>query len=338
MKECIDVNKIKDYIEINYGFNVENVENVKSSYKIITENGGYCLKIIEYEFSHFYFILSAMKHLQKHEFKYIPNFILNRENKEYGKIGEYYAYLTEWVPSRVSNYDNPLELSKISTKLGELHECSKNFILTDQMKPRIGWFSWLNVFTTRMNEILDFEKRINQKVQKSKFDILYLENIHSEVERAEKSILGLDKNNYLSFMEKEVFRGGFCHHDYAHHNILVDDYENLNIIDFDYCILDSHLHDLSSLLIRAMKDGRWDKNKADIILESYKRAYDIEDHELPLIREFIRFPQYFWQLGIQVYWEQQSWGEEFFINKLQKYLNDVKEREEFIDTYFKGGD
>lgn len=30
------------------------------------------------------------------------------------------------------------------------------------------------------------------------------------------------------------------------------------------------------------------------------------------MREFIRFPQAFWQIGLQVYWEQQPWGEEFF--------------------------
>ena len=56
------------------------------------------------------------------------------------------------------------------------------------------------------------------------------------------------------------------------------------------------------------------------------------------MREFIRFPQAFWQLGIQVYWEQQPWGEEFFLNKLEKYLEDSDEREDFIDSYFEGGD
>ena len=56
------------------------------------------------------------------------------------------------------------------------------------------------------------------------------------------------------------------------------------------------------------------------------------------MREFIRFPQAFWQIGLQVYWEQQPWGEEFFLNKLQRYLEDCDEREEFIDSYFKGGD
>ena len=338
MKECIDTIRIKDYIEENYSLNVKDVEKVKNSYRVITEDKGYCLKVINYEFSHFYFILSAMKHLQKNQFQNIPDFILNKDNKEYGILDGKFVYLTEWIPSRVSNYDNPMELSGISTKLGELHECSKNFRLNHKMKARIGWFSWENVFSIRRDEIVNFKKRINQKAYKSDFDLLYLENIDAEINKAEESILGLSRNNYFESMQKEVFKGGFCHHDYAHHNILVDDDGNFNIIDFDYCILDSHLHDLSSLLIRSMKDGKWEKGKADLILESYRKAHDIQSYEIPLIREFIRFPQCFWQLGIQVYWEQQPWGEEFFINKLKKYLDDIKEREEFIDTYFKGGD
>ena len=64
---------------------------------------------------------------------------------------------------------------------------------------------------------------------------------------------------------------------------------------------------------------------------------DVSEEEVPIIREFIRFPQAFWQIGLQVYWEQQPWGEDFFINKLEKYLDDRELREKFIDSYFVGG-
>ena len=52
------------------------------------------------------------------------------------------------------------------------------------------------------------------------------------------------------------------------------------------------------------------------------------------MKEFIRFPQGFWQLGIQMYWEQQPWEERFFIERLQKYLNDREEREQFVESFF----
>jgi len=147
----------------------------------------------------------------------------------------------------------------------------------------------------------------------------------------------LQRNNYVKIMEREVFKRSFCHHDYAHHNILIDDNKNINIIDFDYCILDSHLHDLCSLLIRNMKDGKWEKEKCDLILDAYSGNMEVKKDEIPIIREFIRFPQTFWQIGLQVYWEQQPWGEDFFVSKLEKYLDDRTEREAFINSYFSGG-
>ena len=52
------------------------------------------------------------------------------------------------------------------------------------------------------------------------------------------------------------------------------------------------------------------------------------------MKEFIRFPQEFWQIGLQVYWEQQPWGEEFFIKKLNKYLNSIEDRTRFINNFF----
>lgn len=333
-----DTEKIKRFIEDNYDLNVIEVEKVKNSYKISASTGTYCLKTIKYKFPHFYFILSAMKHLKKNGFQDIPDFILNNNKKEFGMLNGKYVYLTEWIPSRVSNFDNPIELSLISVELAKLHKASLGFNIDNKMNPRIGWFSWEKVFETRKNEILDFQKRIYQKAHKSDFDLLYLDSIDNEIKRAERSICGLNKNNYTRIMEKEVFKRGFCHHDYAHHNILVDSEGDFKVIDFDYCILDSHIHDLSSLFIRSMKDGKWSSRKADIIMYSYEKVFETGTDELPLMREFIRFPQTFWQIGIQVYWEQQPWGEEFFVSKLQKYLNDCKEREEFIDCYFKGGD
>lgn len=339
MDKGIDGFKIKKYIEGNYKIAVNTVEKVKNSYKIVgTDDEGYCLKIVKYEFSHFYFIYSAIKHLQKNGFSDIPEFIADKYGREYGKLDNKYVYLTKWIPSRVSNYDNLIELSLVAEELAKLHKRSRGFIINNKMKPRIGWFSWEKVFDTRKNEMLDFKDRISRKFYKSDFDLLYLENIEKEINRAEKSIDGLKKNNYFKVMEKEVFKGGFCHHDYAHHNILVDKCGKLNIIDFDYCILDSHIHDLASLLIRSMKDGKWDSRKADFILNSYEKEVEVENYEIPIIREFIRFPQAFWQIGIQAYWEMQPWGEEFFINKLKKYLCDCNEREDFIESYFKGGD
>ena len=42
-----------------------------------------------------------------------------------------------------------------------------------------------------------------------------------------------------------------------------------------------------------------------------------------------------WQVGIQYYWEKQNWGEEFFMTKLKKIIDDREEREEFVEEFEK---
>nr|DAD54205.1 TPA_exp: spore coat protein, CotS family [Clostridium autoethanogenum DSM 10061] len=203
------------------------------------------------------------------------------------------------------------------------------------MNPRIGWFKWIDTFKTRESEILDFKKRILKKDHKEEFDILYLNSMEKEISIAEKSIKDLKKTRYLDEMKQEILNNGFCHHDYANHNILIDTEGEINIIDFDYCILDTHLHDLASLLIRRMKNGKWNMNNASFIVDAYSTINVVKTEHIPIMSAFMEFPQGYWQLGIQYYWEKQPWGEEAFIKKLKRILGDTRERLEFIDEFKK---
>ncbi|GIM29642.1 spore coat protein [Clostridium polyendosporum] len=327
----MEIGEIIEIVKKNYGIVSNSCKKIKNIYKISTEDEDYCLKVIDYQYPHFHFILSAIQHLQKKGFKTIPQIIKTCFETSFISLGEKYAYLTPWVISRESNYDNPIDLLKASLKLSELHVCSEGFNITKKMKPRIGWLRWGKIFGVRGDEILDFRKRIYQKAYKSEFDKLYLSIMDEELKRVEWSIKNLLQSNYLELMKKEVMKRGFCHHDYAHHNVLVNSTGEINIIDFDYCILDTHLHDLASLLIRSMKDGKWDLKKAFFIFDAYAANKRIDQDEIPIMAAFVEFPQQYWQLGIQYYWEQQPWEEEFFIKKLMRYIYDREERQEFVN-------
>ena len=84
-------------------------------------------------------------------------------------------------------------------KLAELHKCSEGFITNLHMKPRVGWFTWINVFETRKDEILDFKYRIQKKSNKSQFDKLYLSCLNEEIENL---ISGNEETNNTKNSEK----------------------------------------------------------------------------------------------------------------------------------------
>ena len=326
----MEIEEVKKIVGDRYSLNISGMEKIKNVYKIEANSINYCLKVIKYDLGHFIFIINAIKHLQKSGFKSIPEIIPDRDGKEYIELGGFLAYLTNWVEARECNYDNPIDIKTAAVKLGELHLSSEGFNVTKEMNPRIGWLKWPQNFRTRTDEILDFKKRIDKKHKKTEFDEMYLEIMDDELERAKMSVLDLESSDYYFQMLREMKKKGFCHHDFAHHNVLISEETKVNIIDFDYCILDTHLHDLASLLIRRMKNGKWSMANASYILDCYNSVYKIEDTDLPIIASFIEFPQGYWQVGLQYYWEKQAWGEEYFLSKLLKIKEDSEDRQEFI--------
>ena len=327
--------EILKYLGSYYNRVFIDIKKVKGTYKLLDKgNNLYALKVVKYDFGHFYFILSAILHLKKNNYNCIPEIIKTKNGELYIKFNEYYAFLSQWIEGRICNYNNDDELEKATLNLANMHIKSKNFLLNKEMNPRIYWFSWIDIFLTRKNEILDFKNRIKQKANKSEFDLYYMDNLKKQLEIADDSINGLINSNYTSVMERHIKKLEFCHHDYANHNLLIDHRNNIHLIDFDYCILDSHLHDLSSIIIRNMKSGNWNNKKCANIIEKYSSIYPILDEELEVMKYFIMFPQEFWQIGIQKYWEQQPYKEEKYIEKINRYINDCDEKIKFLRDFF----
>ena len=106
-----DINEIKDIVEENYGINIKSISKVKNSYNVKADEGEYCIKNIKYDFPHFNFIISAIEHLQKRQFKTIPEILPNKLGNKYIKIDEDYA----------------IETLKIFKELSEaIKECKNN--------------------------------------------------------------------------------------------------------------------------------------------------------------------------------------------------------------------
>ena len=325
---------IVEVLNRSYNIKFTKVEKIKNVYKAYSTCGiNYCLKVSGTNIKKLNFIIGAISHIQNRNHDIIPEIIKTKDENKYIKLNELYAYLSLWIDSRHSNFEDREELSRVSKKIAQLHNLSNGFKVSEDMEIRIGWFSWPSVFDTRKHEILDFQNRITQKACLDNFDKLYLDNVRTEIKTAQKSIEGLEKSQYQKIMRKEIMKMGFCHHDLANHNVLIDRKNNINIIDFDYCILDSHLHDLGSLLIRAMRNGKWNYEISQNIINSYCNEIPINREELEIIREFIRFPQEFWQIGLQKYWEQRNWSEKKYYNRLCDYLNDRGKRRNYLDNF-----
>ncbi|EGO88618.1 spore coat protein, partial [Clostridium botulinum C str. Stockholm] len=78
---------------------------------------------------------------------------------------------------------------------------------------------------------------------------------------------------------------------------------------------------------------KWDIDNAKRILGTYNSINKVESDDIPIMAAFMEFPQDYWQRGIQYYWEKKPWGEEFFIKKLERYIEDREEKQQFIEEF-----
>lgn len=320
---------LKKLIKNSYGIETIEMEKIKNVYKIKTQDGLRCLKFSKYDWEQFRFIISAIQYLLDKDFKSVLPFYNTLDGECFIKLEGGYAFMCDWIESRVANFKNPIELKMCIETLSSLHILSKGFT-PPQVKGRNYYGRWIKKFKKRCEELLYFKALIKSKDAISEFDSIYLKYFDAHYRQGLKAVRDLEGSKYFIIMEKHKSFSGFCHHDTANHNFLIADEKKIYMIDFDYCIMDSHLHDISSLIIRNLKHGNWNFYTLDYVLDIYTRNIYIDDDELYLIFCFMEFPQDFWQIGLQYYVEKQPWEEEFFLRKLNRIVLDSVDRMDFI--------
>jgi CotS family spore coat protein len=325
--------ELKDYLSLKYDINIQDITPVKNVIRVSTDKGYKCLKRAKYDEGQFNFILSAVKHLLNKGFDMILPFIPTRDGELYVEMENGYGFLTEWVESRECNYSNPIELKMAAAALAKLHKASEGFSPREVPDVRMGWGRWIEKFSKRVNDMLMFKEIIKGRDSLTYFDTMYLNNADYFINQGIQAIKHLGKTKYFELMDREMKKQSFCHHDYANHNVLITGGFDVYIIDFDYCICDTRIHDLASLIIRNMRHGNWNMEKAQYITDCYLLEGSIVPDEIPVINAFLEFPQDFWQVGLQYYVEKLKWEEEHYNRRLERVINDKADRQVFLDQF-----
>lgn len=329
----MEKNDLLEFLSTTYDIEMSDITPVKNVIRISTKSGDKCLKKVKYNEPQFLFVLSAIEHLLKNGFNKILPFLPAADGRLYFRLGNSFYFLTEWINSRECDYSNPVELRMAAVSLAELHEASKNFNPGAEVEDRIAWGKWEYKFEKRIREMQSFKEIIDSKRTLTYFDRLYGANIDYFIDQGVSSIEHLRNTKYLQLMAEEIKKKSFCHHDYAHHNVLISSNFNVYLIDFDYCICDTRIHDLSSLIIRNLRHGNWDMEKARYIIDCYCRKGYLLTDEVPVMNTFMEFPQDFWQVGLQYYVEKLKWEEDHFNKRLERVINDIPGRQSFLNEF-----
>lgn len=211
--------------------------------------------------------------------------------------------------------------------LALLHECMELPADTEELLPT---FSPTAEYVKRNKELKRVRKFLKQKSQKTGFEIALLNTFNLFLEQA------LTVTEEWSSYENSLHLPNniFCHGDYQYHNILRKG-EDWFIINFEKCLPDSPVRDLYHLLRKLLEKGGWSVSLGRELLAAYDKVRPLSAINRIDLYYRLAYPEKFWKIANFYYNSGKAWIPERNQEKLDKLIEQEKEKQHFLDELFR---
>lgn len=320
-------------IERQFGIEIESIKPNRGVYFLKTNKGMKCLKKIDYGTQKLLFVYGAKEHLRNNGFPRVDMYCLNSEGLPYAMVNEDIYTLSEWVEGRECDFQNDDDLKNAARNLANLHLASKGYDPPENSKLKSDLGRWPNMMDKRIKSLEKMRDMARKKSNKTPFDLDYIKSIEFYKSLGKRAMKVLDSSDYMDICRVTDEEKSFCHHDYTYHNIVIDNNNEVNVIDFDYCKKEIKSYDISSFMIKALKKLEWNVEYAKLIIDEYNSINVLKPEEYRVIFAFLLFPQRFWRLSNRYYYNEVNWAQNTFNNKIQELINEQNNYMKFIDDF-----
>lgn len=318
------------YVDLfkRFGLKVTDVVPLRNVYLLFTDSGNKILKKVEYSRENLQFIYEAIEYIRPN-FDRIMKFTKTVEGDIYTTWnGELYCVM-DVVEGRECEFSNPLDVSIASKGIAELHKASEGYRCTLPEKCLVG--RAIENFKRRCEELRFFKRLAMLHEYKSSFDEVFLTHVDYYLEEVEKSVEMLNSSSYLKICSEED-KIVICHHDLAHHNILINENKAF-FIDFDYAVVDLKVHDIANFISKAVKNFAFDLDRAKGIITDYCTINTLDRRELEVLKALLTFPEDFYSISKDYYGRRKEWEEDTFLDRLIRKVEYKEDREEFLSNF-----
>lgn len=317
-------------ISQEFDLTVKNIIPFKDFFIIDTSNGKKILRKLNFSPERIWFIHGAKEHLYSNNFYNLDRYICNKEGLPYVNIDGICYTITEAVQGRECDFEKREDVIKASIALAEMHKASRGYVPPAQCLAKDDLGNLPTNFLKRLDEI----KRIKKAAQREKgsLDYLILKYIDYFYNLGENAVYLLAESKYKELVEKTRKERLFCHHDYTHSNIIMDNSET-SIVNFSLCSFELKVYDIANLLRRKMRKCYWDIKEAKVIIDAYTSVEPISDDEFFVMKIMLQFPQKFWRVINKYYNSRRCWMDRTFEKKFKEVIEEIEYHTEFLGKY-----
>lgn len=334
-KYDLDVNLFSEFDLLVY-----DVIPVRKVFILNTDKGDKVLKKVSYDTNQLQFINYGIEYIRNNNFNRIIEFQKTKNKFIYVPWKDEIYCIMDLVEGRECEYSSPVDVMLASKALAELHKASEGLMHDEEFKAlllknqkRYLGGKVIERFNQKLRELKFFKSITTLYENKNEFHNIFLEHEKYYEKNIRKSIKILQNSNYFSLCEEKE-KIVFCHHDLAHHNILINN-EQVYFLDFDYAVVDLKVHDICNFINKAIKNFGYDIEKCHSILEGYTKVNPLDHREIVVLYGMLSFPEDFYSVAKDYYTREKQWSEEIFLNRLKKKVDYREDRDEFLEGFKK---
>ena len=332
-KYDLDVNLFSKFDLLVY-----DVIPVRKVFILDTNKGDKVLKKVNYSINQLEFVNYGIEYIRNNHFDKIIQFEKTKAGLIYVKWKDDIYCIMNLVEGRECEYSNPVDINLTSRAIAALHKASQGLIDKEEFKKLLAKNDQryligkiVQNYRNKLDELMFFKSIATLNENKNDFDDIFLEHVEYYAENIKKSINIIKGSLYLQLCgEKEKI--AFCHHDLAHHNILINK-EEVYFLDFDYAVIDLRVHDVCNFINKAIKNFCYDIDKCRDILKGYTEINPLDDRELKVLYGMLSFPEDFYSISKDYYTRKKQWSEEIFLSRLKKKVEYKNDREKFLEDF-----
>ncbi|KGM98398.1 spore coat protein [Clostridium novyi A str. 4552] len=312
-----------------YDFKIEDIIPVRKVYILITNKGNKILKKVDCSIDELNFINSGINYINKNSFHRVFNFTKTKDEEVYVIWNKNIYCVMDLIDGRESEYSNPLDVMVVSRGLGQLHKACEGFRYKNKIRYLCG--TTIDTFKRKSEELKIFKNVVKLIKNKTEFDEIFMDNVDYYIGEIDRAINVLEKSNFYKLCSEED-KIILCHHDLAHHNVLIKD-EEAYFVDFDYSIIDLKVHDLCNFINKVEKRSAYNFDELQFILNNYYKHNNLTKTEMEVLYGMIIFPQDFYTVVKAYYTRSKDWSYDVFLDKLIKKNGLKQDKREFLEKF-----
>jgi CotS family spore coat protein len=312
-----------------FGLEVRNMVPYKDTFLIVTPQGRKVIRKMPFSPERLNFVHGAKEHLADKGFTGVDRYLCTLSGEPYFNFDNGCYTLVDFIDGRECNFDNDLDVKRAAVALAEMHKASRGYLAPAGCKVQDDLGKLPGYFSKRLDDIRKMKKQ--GKRGKGRFDQLFLEYVDYFFDMGENAAQELNSSGYARLVEITREEGIFCHHDYTHHNIIMED-EKVSLVNFDYCCFELKIYDIANFIRRKMRKCEWDISKTELIIDSYNSVEPLSADEMAVMKIILKFPQKFWRVVNRYYNSRRSWSERSFVARLQEVIEEIGPHREFIKS------